>query len=285
MIQIVEYSQTEAGLAILAERYRGAVYDVANADGMSAARKARADIKGYRVSLEKVRTEIKAPALERCRLIDAEAKRITTALLGLEEPIDGQIKAEENRVDAERQAKVRAEAEAMVKAEAARRAEEERKLAAERAELALRRAELEAEQRAAAAAEAESRRRIETAERASRERIEAEAREARLRQQAIDDVARQKRQAEEERLVSERREAELAAIALRAENERLRRAQEDAARARMLGEQRRLRGWEILRNFVSEYGETPGFVLVALAISKHLAHVQSDTTNAESVQT
>lgn len=108
---IQEYSITDAALAMLGERYRDQVYDVATAAGLKLAREARAELRRYRTDLEAKRVEIKAPALERCRAIDAEAKRITAALLELEEPIDAQIKAEDNRKAEEKAAKERAEAE------------------------------------------------------------------------------------------------------------------------------------------------------------------------------
>jgi len=76
---------------------------------MDEAKKARQEVKGYRTALENKRKEIKAPALERCRLIDDEAKTITAALLEIEEPIDQQIKAEEARKEAEKAAKAEAE--------------------------------------------------------------------------------------------------------------------------------------------------------------------------------
>lgn len=104
---ITEYSETEAALAILREQY-GKSYDVTTPAGMKDAKEARARVKGYRVALEKLRVEIKAPALDRCRLIDEEAKRITTELLAIEEPIDATIKAQEARKEAE---KARAESE------------------------------------------------------------------------------------------------------------------------------------------------------------------------------
>lgn len=108
-IQIVEYSQTAAALSLLRGKYHGVLFAVATPPGMRQAREARAEIKGYRVDLEKLRQELKAPALERCRLIDEEAKRITAALVTLENPIDDQIKAEETRKENERQAKEEAE--------------------------------------------------------------------------------------------------------------------------------------------------------------------------------
>lgn len=106
--QIVEYSSTAAALAELRSRY-AAPFDVATAKGMALAKEARAEVRGYRTALETLRKEIKAPALERCRLIDDEAKRITAELLKIEEPIDQQIKAEEQRREAEKAAKARAE--------------------------------------------------------------------------------------------------------------------------------------------------------------------------------
>ena len=109
--EIVEYSKTEAALAILAESYRDVVYDVTTREGMAAAKKGRAEIRGYRVDLEKTRTEVKETALRRCQVIDAEAKRITTALVALEDPIDAQIKKEEQRIEDEKNAKARAEQE------------------------------------------------------------------------------------------------------------------------------------------------------------------------------
>jgi hypothetical protein len=108
--QIQEYTKTAAALTVLAEKYGNVAFDCTTTKGMAAAKEARAEVKGYRVALEKLRVELKAPALERTRLIDAEAKRITNELLALEEPIDQQIKAEEKRKEEEKAAKARAEA-------------------------------------------------------------------------------------------------------------------------------------------------------------------------------
>lgn len=120
--QITEYNQTAAALTELRSRYVR-TYDVTTTAGMAEAKEARATVRGYRVALEKTRVEIKAPALERTRLIDAEAKRITAELLAIEEPIDAAIKAEERRI-AEA---ARREAEAKLAAERQRRREEEAK--------------------------------------------------------------------------------------------------------------------------------------------------------------
>lgn len=108
-MEIVEYSKTQAVLGDLRQRYEGVVYPVMTAKGMIDARKARAEIREWRTGLEKERIRIKAPALERSRLIDSEAKRITAELVKLEDPIDDQIKTEEDRKEKERLAKEEAE--------------------------------------------------------------------------------------------------------------------------------------------------------------------------------
>lgn len=99
---IAEYSKTEAALSDLRARH-AKKYEVATADGMAEARKARAEIKKYRTDLEAERKRIKAPALEHCRVIDAEAQRITAELEKLEDPIDRAIKDEENRKEREKE--------------------------------------------------------------------------------------------------------------------------------------------------------------------------------------
>jgi Protein of unknown function (DUF1351). len=108
---ITEYSATDGALAELRTKYEAVVYDVTNGKGMEQAKKARAELREHRVSLEKERVRIKAPALERCRQIDSEAKRITAELEALEQPIDGQIKQEEQRKEIEKAAREQAERE------------------------------------------------------------------------------------------------------------------------------------------------------------------------------
>lgn len=99
---IPEYTATAAALVDLRQKYEAVVYDVTDPKTMLQAKAARAELRGLRVTLEKTRVEIKAPALERCRQIDSEAKRITAELESLENPIDQQIKAEEQRKEREK---------------------------------------------------------------------------------------------------------------------------------------------------------------------------------------
>ncbi len=109
---IAEYSPTAAALAQLRARLANVAYDVSTTKGMDIAKKDRAEVRGLRTALEAKRVELKAPALERSRLIDAEAKQLTAELVALEKPIDDQIKAEERRKEVEKAAREQAEREA-----------------------------------------------------------------------------------------------------------------------------------------------------------------------------
>lgn len=108
--EITEYNATTAALVTLKVKY-AVLPDVMTPAGLSVAKAARAEIRGYRVALEKTRTDLKAPLLAQGQWIDAEAQRIKAELLAIEEPIDAAIKAEEQRQAKEKDAKKRAEAE------------------------------------------------------------------------------------------------------------------------------------------------------------------------------
>lgn len=108
---IVKLTATEAGLSVLRADLAGKTYDLTTTKGDKDARADRKRCVDLRSALEKKRKELKAPALEFGRLIDAEAKRITDAVLALEAPIDAAIKADEERREAERQERARIEAE------------------------------------------------------------------------------------------------------------------------------------------------------------------------------
>ena len=115
---ITEYSPTEAALAGLRQKYGSIVWVVDTSARMAVAKMARAEIREWRTSLETERKHIKAPALERCKAIDAEAKRITIELEALEGPVDAAIKAEEFRKKEEHERRECAESERIAKAQA-----------------------------------------------------------------------------------------------------------------------------------------------------------------------
>lgn len=107
---IVEYTKTEAALADLRARYKGVAFDLTTTRGDKEARAARLELVTLRTSLERRRKTFKAPAIEFGKKIDAEAQRITAEIEALEKPIDDQIRADEARREAEKEAKRQAEA-------------------------------------------------------------------------------------------------------------------------------------------------------------------------------
>jgi hypothetical protein len=95
---IVAYDKIEAGLNEVRGRLANIVHDVKTPAGMKAARADRWECVKLRTSLEAMRKAVKAPALRYERLVDSEAKRIQSAILQLEAPIDEAIVAEETRI-------------------------------------------------------------------------------------------------------------------------------------------------------------------------------------------
>lgn len=108
---IVAFGPTAMILGALEKEYKGRIYDVTTKEGDAAAREARRKLVAARTGLEDIRKTEKAEILERGRLIDSEAKRITAVLKALEDPIDAQIKAEEARKAAEKAERERIERE------------------------------------------------------------------------------------------------------------------------------------------------------------------------------
>lgn len=105
-VSLAEYSPFAAGLAEMRRQFKGVIFDMTAAGGEEQARIARRTLISTRTALEDKRKELKAPALERSRLIDAEAKRIEAAIRELETPIDAQIKLVEDARAAEKQRKL-----------------------------------------------------------------------------------------------------------------------------------------------------------------------------------
>ena len=108
---VAEYNPVDAALAELRDKYEGVIFPVETKDGMKDAKEVRSKLTKLRTGLEKLRKEIKEPALRRTQAIDAEAKLIEKAIRSIEEPIDAQIKVEEQRIEAEKAAKAALEAE------------------------------------------------------------------------------------------------------------------------------------------------------------------------------
>lgn len=114
---LVAYNRTAAALADLTTRYKDAKFDLTTTKGDKAARQARAELVTLKADLERKRLELKRPALDFGKKIDAEAARIQEQILALHGPIDAQIKADEERREKERQERERIENERKAKHE------------------------------------------------------------------------------------------------------------------------------------------------------------------------
>lgn len=104
-----EFDKVGAGLAALKEKFGALVFDVTTSAGMDEAKRARAEIREPRYRVEQIRKDAKAPILALGRKLDADAARITSEILAIEKPIDDQVKAREQALEAERESKVKAE--------------------------------------------------------------------------------------------------------------------------------------------------------------------------------
>lgn len=259
---IQEYSKTEAALADLSARYKGVVFDVTTTAGMNDAKESRRELKTYRIDLEKTRKDIKAPALLKCQQIDTEAKRITAELEALENPIDEQIKKEENRKEEERNAAAKAEQDRVRAAEQAIKDAEERKMAEARAEIARQQAEIAGAQKAL-------RDKIEADERAARMRIEEEERKARLMREEADRAARIARETEEATLKVERDRVDAERRAIEDRQRKEREAEEAKQREirRQEAELSDARG--MLKLFRDRFGSLPEFAGIVSEIDAY----------------
>lgn len=115
---LVNFDRVSAGLALLTKNYQGVLYEVDTTMGMAHAKAARKAIRDPRYEVERVRKGAKAPLIALGKRLDAEATRITNALLTLETPIQEQIEAEETRKEAEKQAAADAEVDRIAKIQA-----------------------------------------------------------------------------------------------------------------------------------------------------------------------
>lgn len=107
---VVEFDKIAAGIAAIEEEHpKDVACDVRSAVGMRQAIAGRAAWREPRIAVEKARKAAKAPVLALGREIDSFAKRLEATLLEGESNYDRQIKAEEARREAERQAKIEAE--------------------------------------------------------------------------------------------------------------------------------------------------------------------------------
>lgn len=191
---IAELSSREATITQLRERYAGASPDTK--EGYELVRVGIGELRTLRGDIEKRRVELKADALAWGRRVDSEAKRLTQAILAVEEP----LKAAKQLIDDEKERLKRAkreEEEARLRAE--REAEEQR--------LRLENERLQAERKALD----EQRAREEAAKRLEFEKLAAERRALDEQRQALareEQERARKLQAEQAETERQRRAAE-----------------------------------------------------------------------------
>ena len=117
---LAQFSATETSLRALAEKYRAVAFDVSTPKGMNEAKAARLDLReNGRFMVERAEKKIKAEVNDLKATMSAEVDRLVSIVRPTEDAIDGQIKAREEQIAAE-------------KAEAERRAAEALRLEAER---------------------------------------------------------------------------------------------------------------------------------------------------------
>lgn len=103
-------SPIEAVLTDVRQKYSNVVYDLTTTKGDKEARQARAELVKVRTSADKAYKDWNQPLLEQQRIARDKVAYIKGEVDKLEKPIDDQIKADEDRREAERKAKAEAEA-------------------------------------------------------------------------------------------------------------------------------------------------------------------------------
>jgi len=105
----IAYGVTDAALAELRERWH--LEAIENREDYNLAKAGIKECRELRGKVEAKRKELKADALEFGKMVDAEAKRITEALLEVESPLKELKTGEDQRKKAEKEARERAERE------------------------------------------------------------------------------------------------------------------------------------------------------------------------------
>jgi hypothetical protein len=99
----------KAQLAAAKRAAKKAEFDITTTAGMKEAKALRASFRDIRIGIENARKAAKEPILEAGRKVEAAAKELTAEVVPHEQKYEQQIKDEEARVEAEKQAKIAAE--------------------------------------------------------------------------------------------------------------------------------------------------------------------------------
>jgi colicin import membrane protein len=106
---VPEYTETALALAELKQRFAKLVPDTSTPKGLASLTKDVAELRTLRTGIEKKRKELKAPLIAQEKKLDAEAARITSEIVTLEEPLKLQLDEANNRIEQAKQAKLEAE--------------------------------------------------------------------------------------------------------------------------------------------------------------------------------
>ena len=106
--QVIAYNVTNAALEELRERF-AVVPEINNKKDYEVVRGALSEVRGLRTGVEKQRQVLKSDALAWGKKVDAEAKRITGVLEGIEAPFKAVKAKYDEAKEVERQAKLKAE--------------------------------------------------------------------------------------------------------------------------------------------------------------------------------
>lgn len=280
--EIVAFDSTAQVLNDLTRRHSQTVYDVTTADGMDSAKSAYKEINAHSIALEKARKKEKESVLTRGRLIDSEAKKISTELDALRLPIKDLIDQEEDRQKELFEAKLQAERDAIAAEEAARKAAEQKILADQQAEIDRQKKEIDAKNEALRKEEQAAKDRIAKAEREAAQRIADQQKVAQdeidaqnkiledariakqLEQQKIQDEKDRLARAEAQKIEDER----LAEQRKKDEEKRLQREEEEnIARAAQRAANEISDGYEMLSTFVTRFSSNQKFASVCSEIT------------------
>lgn len=102
-LSVITYNVTDSALAELKTKYTG--LKILDRKSYETVRLAIADLRGKRTAVEDKRKELKSSALEYGRRVDAEAKRITALIHGIEDPLQAEKAKEDDRLEAEKREK------------------------------------------------------------------------------------------------------------------------------------------------------------------------------------
>lgn len=116
---VAPLERIRSGLTSLADRYRGAEFELTTTKGLDAAKAARNELREQgRYAVQRATAEFKRQANDAKRAVDELAESLIAITGPIEERIDGQIKAREKEIADEKAAKARAEQERKEKNEA-----------------------------------------------------------------------------------------------------------------------------------------------------------------------